>query len=272
VGVQIARARLVLSSDDWPNASNTGVPPGTSLTPDSDVIQTTTNGEVIEALHVTNGVIEVRHDNVTIRNCLFENDPGEGWFSGVAIVGTHTGWVIEDCEMATGSCSDAAFGTIRRCNIYNTENGFHVTTDMTLEDNYIHDLFGVGAEPHVDGLQCSQGASNVVVRHNNFDLLTPEAVDDNPDQGPSAGIQWNSGGDVGTDWLVENNRVVLYSTGPAPGAITIRLPEIDASSDNHVCINNHLGAGAFGYLSPIPPDTITTWSGNVDYLTGDPVP
>src|ERR1700754_4603683 len=54
------------SSCGYPDATNTGVPAGTSLTPSSSRT-ITTNGTVINGLEIT-GTVTVAADNVTIKN------------------------------------------------------------------------------------------------------------------------------------------------------------------------------------------------------------
>jgi hypothetical protein len=153
--------------------------------------------------------------------------------------------------------------TYRRLNIHSLENGLHVSTGADVRDCWIHDLDPAGVDPHVDGLQCDDGASQVTVIHNNFDMR---------DNGPtSAGIQNSTNDPSNFDWLFENNLVL---NSPIDGGATIRVQKVgvDATANNIRFVNNRLGAGEFGYVIPDPPDTITEWSGNVDHFSGEPVP
>ncbi|MGE3619854.1 MAG: malectin domain-containing carbohydrate-binding protein [Acidimicrobiia bacterium] len=148
----------------FPNASNTG--PTGSLAP-SGTVFTSANGQVIQNLDI-NGSIQVRHNNVTIRNVRVRNSGGEA----IAINPANSGTVIEDCELdGTGDTGAApavvhARYTIRRCDIHHFGEGPRANGDVVIEDNYIHDFVDyeyLGA--HQDGIQTTSG-SNIVIRNN----------------------------------------------------------------------------------------------------------
>ena len=256
----------------WPSALNTGVPAGTTLTPYSGQFFSSSNGEIIEDLDIVGpgtsnaGALIITHSNVTVRRCRIRTGSTIGG-SPVAVVGPSTGILIEDCEI-DGDFADGSTGvggtniTVRRCNIHSCENGFHVQSNFLAEDNYIHDLDAVAVDPHIDGVQGDQGSDGITFRHNNFNLMALT-------HGISSGItMWDSAAPTDTNWLVENNRLV---NDPIAGGYTVRLPTVDGTSNNIRWINNHIGAGNFGAVTPFPITTITEWSGNVDYLTGDPI-
>jgi hypothetical protein len=124
-------------------------------------------GQVIDALHVSGGRIDIAHNNVTIKRCLFTSPGGEAvWnLSG-------SGLLIEDCEFdGTGNptaASAIAFGGIvRRCHIHSYGEGFAAFSDnSTLEDSYLHNFTDyVASGAHQDGIQMEYG-SNMTVRHN----------------------------------------------------------------------------------------------------------
>jgi hypothetical protein len=87
-------------ASEWPDATNTGVPPGTSLTP-SGGFTITTNGQIVEELEVS-GTVVVQADNVTIRNSKFTVAGTESISIGGS-PGTYTGLVVEDCEFDGGA-------------------------------------------------------------------------------------------------------------------------------------------------------------------------
>jgi hypothetical protein len=162
------------SASSWPNATNTGVPAGTSLTPSSS-ISVTTDGAVIENLDIT-GSITVLANNVTIRNVritsgdyypirYFDND--------------NVGLLVEDSEIIglSGSVTSAiAFQhyTARRLNVHGMADGFKADADVLIEDCWIHDLSN-GAEEHNDGVQ-STGGKGVTIRHSNISGASNAAV------------------------------------------------------------------------------------------------
>jgi hypothetical protein len=160
----------------WPDATNTGYAPGTSFTLfDSDTFRSSTNGEVIENLHLTNADMIVTHDNVTIRNCWFDSaaannalrvyDDGLGGGNNV---------LIEDCTFdGHDNCTNAMLlngatgATVLRCNISGVDNGVNVGTHNTLiRDCYIHDLNNtVAGDPHYDCIEVNAGIDNLIIRH-----------------------------------------------------------------------------------------------------------
>lgn len=265
MAITVARTRL-LTGSIWPDASTTGVPAGTSLTPVSGNFETSSNGEIVEDLDVSDGAIVVQHTDILVRRCRVTITPPGFTFFIVENAATDAGTTtVEDVELNGGGVGGpgGAGGAcvVRRCNIHNTENAFHILPNTTIEDSYIHDL--IWEEPaHADGAETSPDVANVTITGNNFDLIG--AI--------NAAIQFDSSAtNPNSAWLVENNRLVLYDSGPNPGAFTIRLPTVDVSSDNVIVRNNLLGAGVFGYVETEAATAITEWSGNVDYLTGDPI-
>ena len=124
-------------------------------------------GRFIEGLDV-NGIINVNHAGVTIRDCrvrnIFINAPN---------------CTIEDCDVVGGDWNSGivvhAGATIRGCDISGVENGIWLEGNGCLiQDNYLHNLAAPGSpDPHYDGLQIPESSprvSNNIIRHNNFDL------------------------------------------------------------------------------------------------------
>ena len=270
MAITVARARH-LQAAGWPNASNTGVPAGTSLTTNNGNLDTTSVGQTIDAFDVVNGAIVVNHANVTIRRCRISSNSFTGIFVSAGVLGTLT---IEDTEIGcqnnggsgihfdTGADPDV---TMRRLNIHSTENGVNANTGLDMRDCWVHDLDPAGADPHTDGLQCPANVDNVTLIHNNFELAAGGLI--------NSCIQMNTSTVDQTDWLVSGNRLILTATaGPSQGAFTVRLPTGDATANNIRFVNNRMTAGVFGYVTPSPPTShITEWSA-VDDITGNPVP
>jgi hypothetical protein len=147
----------------WPDATNTGVPTGTSLTAQAGDYTTTSNGQVVDRLAVTNGTIIVAHTDVTVQRCTVTTT---GTY-GIQIQSGKTGCIVRDCEISGAQTGIQGFGTFLRNDISGTENGIVVAngSGVTIKDNYIHDLFAA-IEPHYDGIASQGGSSNVLIQHN----------------------------------------------------------------------------------------------------------
>lgn len=146
-----------------PDATNTGVPAGTVLTP-SGSFDVTTNGAVIEDLDVT-GAITVLANDVTIRRVRITSSdyyPIRYFDNG------NTGLVVEDSEfnLSSGATSAISFSnyTARRLNIHGSEDGLKADENVLVEDCWIHDLSN-GPGEHNDSVQ-STGGKGVTLRHN----------------------------------------------------------------------------------------------------------
>lgn len=154
----------------FPDASTTGVPAGVTLTVVSGGLNTSSNGQVIDAKDVR-GTIIVSHDNVTVKNTKAQIVFVEGGRSGVklhdsTIVGG--GWNSGVNLLGPGA-------EVLRCNISGVENGIWLSgSNSVIKDNYLHHMTG-SASAHIDGVQIpgGSGVRDVVISHNNFDLGVP---------------------------------------------------------------------------------------------------
>lgn len=272
--VRLTRAHIVqgAAAASWPDATNTGVPSGTSLTPFSGNFDTTSNGQVIQDMDIV-GAIVVNHNDVIIRRCRASTGIE---VSALFVAGNaHGTLLVEDTEL---DCQNAAGRdgihydtnatppalTMRRIRVRRCENGFSVDgSNFDLQDSLIHELNPAGADPHTDGLQCSAGISNVTIKHNTFDLVGPESGPNN------SCIQFNIQTLDNTNWLIENNLLLLNAS---TGGACLRLPTGDATGNNIRIRNNRLKPGLFGYYliqgGGPATDHVTEWSGNVDHATG----
>lgn len=154
----------------WPDASNSGVPAGTSLTLHNSDITLSTPGQVIENLDIR-GAIIVRAPGCVARNCKVS-----GWSVFAVFVDTPaetgTPFLLDHCTILAGattggtSMTNSNFHAIG-CDISGAENGFDVTHDVLIQDCFIHDLYNAG-ESHSDGIQMSGSPHDVVIRHNHI--------------------------------------------------------------------------------------------------------
>ena len=121
----------------FPDASTTGVPPGTSLTTVNGNFSSSFAGQIIDARDV-NGIIYVNHPGVIIRNCEAQGitvNADNVTIQDLTITGL--GLYRETAINLLGSDNT----TIQRCDISNVENGIWLEANGCLiADNYLHDL------------------------------------------------------------------------------------------------------------------------------------
>ena len=159
-----------VTAPSWPGPQSTGVPAGTTLTPlDGATTLLATPGEVVDGKDVS-GCLTITAGNVTLRRFRVRGCAREPVISvGYGL----TGVVIEDCEIDGGRLNPNASAvgyegyTIRRCDIHGTGSGLHMTNNVVIEDNWVHDLYE-GADSHNDAV-LTNGGRNLVVRHNTLE-------------------------------------------------------------------------------------------------------
>jgi hypothetical protein len=238
-----------------PGASDTGVPAGVKLTK-SEGLTVTQAGAVIEGKDLP--WVTVEAPNVTIRNSRIHGS--SSWL----VHSKSSGLVIEDSELDGEGHNNTAIGsgsfTLRRIDITGTENGLDIGTgNVTVLDSYIHDLTTRNGA-HTDGAQISEGAHDIVIRHN-----TIRPNQDRVWRSTSAIIMWNEGGEQNARVWIEGN--LLDGTG---ASVAVYAPRQAASQ---IYINsNRMRRGASGYTDSVHvPSTVTEFNGNVDNDTGRPL-
>jgi hypothetical protein len=229
------QANCIVKPSDcgYPDATNTGVPPGTVLTEGPRVRTTITqNGAVIQNLNVVDGTFIVHANNVTIKKVRITTCD----YYPIEVDDGFTGTVIEDTEIH-GTCTDSASGisfgnfTARRVHVWGTSDGFKADANSVIEDSYIHDL-GVTADSHNDGVQ-SLGGDNVTLRHNTIDIR-------------AAGVCIQLG-NINRNWQILNN--LFNCTGW----------QINGGNDTDYAIIT----GQFGDPGPASIEGVgITWTGN----------
>lgn len=238
--------------DCFPDATNTGVPAGTSLSAYAGPANITVNDTVIDSKTV-NVTLTINATGVIIRNSQIT--PANTTYSIQVQTGS---LLVEDCDITCGGQNGTCLGdfnmTVRRCDISACENGFNIGGTMTAEDNYIHDLVS-GGGAHTDGMQFNQGASNINVIHN--------TIIDVPG-GNSCIIMWDGANPQGANILIEHNRLLGQGVN-----YTVYTPRT-APLTNVKVINNRFGIGGSGYNGG-DGTILTDATGNVDDVTGDPI-
>jgi Bacterial TSP3 repeat len=238
----------------WPDASNTGVPAGTALTPSSGMTITTA-GAVIDGRDIA-GPVVVNAPNVTIRRSRIRASAFN------AVDNNSTGLVIEDSEIdGSGGAHNAIWAenvTVRRADIHGAENGLNVASagNVTVENSYIHGLDNRDGA-HTDGAQFNQGAHDVVFRDN--------TIDPSPSGATACIIMWDADDPQNTRVWIENNR--LLGGGTAWALYSPRQPA------SEIYINdNRFIPGVFGTTNGVRVGTtVTEFNGNVYDDTGRPV-
>lgn len=249
-----------------PDASNTGVPAGVSLSTYNGTLNITSPG-VYEALDVQ-GFVTISASNVTFRNSIVRGGTPAG-NRGVINVTSGSNILLENIEIAPTNPSvywDGIWGGdyhARKLNIHGVVDGAKLDSNVTLEQSYIHDLAYFASDPnqgggptHNDGLQILAGDS-ITLYGNNLE----QTSDDN------AAIQVTQDYGAVTNLSIERN----WLDG---GGATLNIAHKVLSSLSGVLVkDNRFGRNSF-YNAPILISTQTSIinTNNIWDDTGVPVP
>lgn len=246
----------------YPDASNTGVPPGTSLTP-SGSLSVNTDGAVVSGRSVT-GTINVYASGVTIKDTrVTASVTGE---PGIVIHSPATGVTIMDSTIGGPDAGGTSAGiaihnttsaamTVERVNIHNAADGVdglqRTTDSYVLTDGSVP---GAHVEPvYIPGGGRSSAMSTV--QHNT--LLNPQEQTaaifaDCHSYGPC----WNM---MFEDNLLEGGD---YTIECCDGAGTDGPSGNTSITNNRFARTYHRRGGQYGWESGVDPSR-TTWSGNI---------
>lgn len=257
----------------YPDATNTGVPSGTTLTTTSGTITSSANNQVIQDLDLA-GVILVGHSGVIIRRCRITVPWGENGVANTSSAAADL--IVEDCEIVGVAYAPNGWGynginfeyggTALRCNIHKFENCIFYSSAGTgglTEDCYLHDSYpyslwdghtGGGDGPHVDTLQLWGGQLNLTIRHNTIlaDLFASACF---------------TCGSNSTNLLIENN---LFQGG----FYCFRIGESGSCGTNVQIINNKFSQALDTNVGDVGLWSVGTnsgRSGNTYYESGLPV-
>jgi hypothetical protein len=247
----------------FPDASNTGVPSGTTLTPYTGTLHITTDGAVISGLDIRGNVV-VDAANVTIINCRIATNSYYG-ISGDASNLTVQNSEINGQGKVGGSYGIMASGTFIGNNIYGYENGIGVAGSNTvIKGNYIHDLSDpAGVDGHYDGIALhggDGGESNILIEGNTVLGRDTSDIFIKNNFGPISNVT------VTNNYLGSGPGYNIYVDGRADGGPITGV----------TITNNYLEKGVYGYYSIDNSSPVV--SGNHEYLAGalptapDPVP
>ncbi|HET9933239.1 MAG TPA: hypothetical protein VFQ35_21190 [Polyangiaceae bacterium] len=157
------------SGAGWPNASNTGVPPGTQLTDYTTSCTITVNGTIVDSKRINCDLV-IRAADVVIKNSKVK---------GLVYLDTDQpsskDWslTLQDSEVDGGPVQRAAVSdgnmTIIRANIYGGETAVHCgekALTCRIQDSWLHGQYMPDdVDWHLGGFQ-SNGGTNIQLIHN----------------------------------------------------------------------------------------------------------
>jgi hypothetical protein len=283
VGLNVA---LNPSAFGYPDATNTGVPPGTTLAQvPADVtsgtgwtwvsnfggmLVTTANNAVIDSIEFF-GPIDVLHDNCTIQRSKFTYT-GQGnvinlksttaaTVDQVTITvppgTTGTGRLQVGIKDIYGDCQDTL---VKRCDISGWCNGIQLQEGV-IRDNYVHDaIFGAG--DHTNSFTSNGSTSPMLIQHNTMfnQLDQTDAISLFQD----FGLQSNH---IVDDNIVAGGGYTIYGGGGGFGVAT----DIQITNNRFARIY-FPNCGSYGPITAWDAaGTNNVWAGNVWDDTGLPV-
>lgn len=249
----------------WPNASNTGVPPGVKLHTCATTISRSGTYDSCQF----NGDVDIRVSDVKITRSMIKGAVDAG--SGRS--GEQKGLVISDTTIDCGCLADETHTpaaimesnyTLLRVDLLNAGHGAAVKKNVIIQDTYIHGL-GANTQAHKDGIYSGDG-SHVVIRHNNIECEANGCTS-------AIGLLTDFGSI--SDYTIDHN--LLNTTGSycfyGSGG-----PQKDYTTNHIVFTNNHFGRAInakCGFYGPVTYFDVNApgmvWSGNVWADTGAPV-
>lgn len=158
------------SGNGFPDASTTGVPPGTKL---RDVGELTIRKAGTTISGVRARCIVIRASNVTVRRSLVRGGSC-GSARQVETSENVRNVLLEDVEIdgarvhAEGAGLGGSGFTCRRCDIHGMARGVQPGDHAVIEDSYIHDLYGTSISENASFQ--SNGGGHYVIRGNHFDM------------------------------------------------------------------------------------------------------
>ncbi len=253
----------------FPNAGNTGVPAGVTLTDYTGPREITKANTVIQNVRIKGGSrIIISAPGVVIRNSVISTDDTFGVSVNNDDV-SNASVVVEDSEFvgsydpkpADEMAIRGRGWTIRRVEIRGFRDGGGIDGNNVIEDSYIHDFVVSSACEHADGLQGLGNTSNITIRHNTIDMALDHCMAGVIQLGTEFGSNHNVA--VDDNWLAGGSWIFYSSLLPG------------VSSDNIKFTNNHLSKkyfpnyGVYGVCHNwIAGIAGVQWSGNVDADSG----
>ena len=247
-----------------PTAANTGVPPGTTLTPETGMTITVA-GTVIDARDVT-GTINVEANDVIIMNSKVHVSGGPSdiaikvkrGITGTKILRSE---VYSDEGAYIGIYADNT--TVCGSYVHGWENGMPVGGGSMLQANYIDRLQGGQPGAHYDGIEVYGGGAPSKLWGNNIRLTDPKD-------------EWR--GETGainlTAWAGDIDAVEMNGNWLGGGSYTLYVDEQNGDQATNVKVTNnrfYRDSAAYGTHLVRDEASVIVWSGNVFDDNGDSV-
>ena len=184
-----------------PDAGNTGVPAGTSLTVHQGDLVITKAGTVIDGWDIR-GYVEIKAVGVVIRNSILRGGTPGSYSRGLVTVGSAAYSVtIEDSELVPSVSSPLNDGlrgmniTARRVNVHGVVDAVHIYGDnVSITDSWLHDNAWFAVDPnqggkpsHDDSVQIQIG-KNITLVHNTITGASNAAIMLTQDRGLVSGL------------------------------------------------------------------------------------
>lgn len=257
------------TGDQWPDASNTGVPSGVPLSAYTGPCTITAADTVIDAKAVSCD-LTIKANNVKISRSKINGIVSIGENAPSTYSFTLTDSTVNGGDRPVTSVGAQNF-TANRVHVTGGNRSMHCWMNCLVEDSYMHgqmtDETGVA---HESGIRMGQGAT---IRHN---TITCDAPDVPPDAGCSAGLTGYGDFAPVQNNTIDNNLFQGTSGGYcAYGGASKGKPYPDTT--NIVFTNNVFergDSGRCGWWGPItafdPTRPGNVWSGNI-WTDGKPV-
>lgn len=252
----------------FPNADNTGVPDGTTLTAYTGPLTITKAGTVIDSKSITGTLIIAAKDVKITRSKLVGTIDSDK--ANVSVT-------VEDSIIDGGKSQAPAVGygdiTMRRTEVVGSRVSVLCGSDCVIEDSWLHGQYlKPGSDWHVNGY-VSNGGSNVIIRHNTIACEPKDNSNGGGCTGPAASF-----GDFGPlkNITYDNN---LFKAGPGGYCLSAGHNEskpYGKDPSNVRVINNVFERGPGGKCGFWGPATSflagngNEWAGN-KYDDGAPV-
>jgi hypothetical protein len=250
------------SPGGFPDASNTGVPVGTTLTRYTGpcTITSTTTLNNVDATGCL--ALLIRAPNVVINSSKLPR---------IDVTDSRIGSVsIADSTILGGNWSDGAVWgyniTVTRSNITGGQHNFHCAGNCTLTDSWLHDQYNPDGQSYHNNAFITNGGSNMLVRHN---TLHCTAILNSTDGGCSGDFSLFGDFDPVSNVRLENNLLKANNSSisycayagyqpskpfPIPDHITF-IGNVFERGPNNKC-------GVYGPVTSWYPSSTNVWSNN----------
>lgn len=250
-----------------PDATNTGVPTGTTLTNYTGPTTVTTAGTVIDGKIIT-AQLNVNANNVTVKNSKL--GPGGYWAVRVGDGVTGTKILNSEIYAPNGAYTGIGIsdGVVCGNHIRGYENSITIGGNMTIQANYIHAMKGDGSTtPHYDGIEVYSG-SNSKIWGNNIMVNDPNSNWLGDTGAINITTEWSSvdNVEVNGNWLGGGSYTLYVRKSSAGGGFTYSNIKV---TNNRWYGSAPKGFAAFGPMSDDGGSITTT--GNVWDTSGQPL-